>query len=331
MTNKERYAIWAAQQEELPIFMQPWWMDAVCAGKAWDVLLVYREPIQSEEDIDVVGPTNPIIAALPYLIRYRFRTHFVLMPQETQIGGVWMVPGADKKRVTEEIARQICNLNLSYYYQQFPLRSPIPEKLSKKGFLIRERVTYRIEDTGDMAAIESRFSKNKQRQLAKATKAGLIVDMGMNIEDFYRGHKRCLMEQGKEISYSREFLLVLERKAHRNKQCQIIAIRTPEGDLCAAAFLVWDKRSMYYLIPYYAHKHKDTGAGALLVRESIALAGKIGLAFDFEGSMNQGTANHYRQFGSTAVTYHSVEQSPSLIFLLMLKVQQWLVQWKNKI
>ena len=43
MTNKERYIAWAAKREYMPIFMQPWWMDAVCAGKEWDVLLAEDE------------------------------------------------------------------------------------------------------------------------------------------------------------------------------------------------------------------------------------------------------------------------------------------------
>ena len=39
MTNKERYIEWAGKQEYLPVFMHPWWLDAVCAGKEWDVLI----------------------------------------------------------------------------------------------------------------------------------------------------------------------------------------------------------------------------------------------------------------------------------------------------
>ena len=33
-----------------------------------------------------------------------------------------------------------------------------------------------------------------------------------------------------------------------------------------------------------------------------------GVAFDFEGSMIRGVANHYKQFGSTATIYYSVEK-----------------------
>jgi hypothetical protein len=64
---------------------------------------------------------------------------------------------------------------------------------------------------------------------------------------------------------------------------------------------------MYYLIPCYDQKYKDSGASALLVLEAIKLARQKGVAFDFEGSMIRGVANHYKQFGSTRTIYYSVE------------------------
>lgn len=78
--------------------------------------------------------------------------------------------------------------------------------------------------------------------------------------------------------------------------------------MLAAAYLVWDKHSMYYLIPCYDLKYKDSGASALLVLEAIKLARQKGVSFDFEGSMIKGVANHYKQFGSTQTIYYSVEK-----------------------
>lgn len=115
-------------------------------------------------------------------------------------------------------------------------------------------------------------------------------------------------EQAKQISYSREFLLVLDRKASRLQQCQIIAIKDADNITMAAAFLIWDAQTLYYLIPCYSPRYKNSGAGALLVLEAIKLAREKGLVFDFEGSMLRGVANHYKQFGSTATTYYSVEK-----------------------
>ena len=40
MTNKERYReICESGEYNIPLFLQYWWMEAVCKGKKWDVAL----------------------------------------------------------------------------------------------------------------------------------------------------------------------------------------------------------------------------------------------------------------------------------------------------
>jgi hypothetical protein len=233
------------------------------------------------------------------------------MPQQTQIGGIWFAPNvlSDSTHVAaicQDFTQQLANLGLSYYYQHYPINSPAPQHMRALGFNIKERVTYRIEDLSNLDQVINTFSKNKKRQLQKAL--SLHADTNMNVEDFYRFHAQCLQEQGKQISYSREFLLVLERKTSRLQQSQILSICNADNEVLAAAFLVWDKHSMYYLIPCYSPTHKDSGASALLVLEAIKLARQKGVAFDFEGCMIRGIANHYKQFGSTRTVYYSVEK-----------------------
>ena len=56
MIAKEQYkALCETEGSAIPLFLQYWWMEAVCEGKRWDVLLVH----------DRQG--NPL-AAMPYLI-----------------------------------------------------------------------------------------------------------------------------------------------------------------------------------------------------------------------------------------------------------------------
>jgi hypothetical protein len=249
---------------------------------------------------------------MPYLIRKKAWMKYIVMPQQTQIGGIWISSEAlaDNANLVSEIgqdfARQLAELNLSYYYQHYPIGSPAVEAMRTLGFKTKERVTYRIEDLSDLDQVINAFSKNKKRQLQKAL--SLHADMNMSAEDFYRFHVQCLQEQGKQISYSREFLLVLHRKTQRLGQSQILSICNADNQVLAAAFLVWDKQSMYYLIPCYNLQYKDSGASALLVLEAIKLARQKGVAFDFEGSMIRGVANHYKQFGSTRTIYYSVEK-----------------------
>lgn len=310
MTPKEEYSQFCLQQPSMPIFMQPWWMDAVCAGKQWDVILVKK-------------PDGTIMAAMPYLIRQRLRFRYILMPQQTQIGGVWIAENYQHSEtsfitIANDIKRQLKELHLSYYYQHFPISSPMPELLHQQSFSIKRRTTYRVEydHLQDLDALLASFSKNKKRQLQKALT--LNHDTNFSAEDFYRFHCDCLKEQGKKINYSREFFLVLYQKTQRLSQSCILRVLTADGAVAAAAFLVWDKKTMYYLIPCYSPAYKDSGASALLVWEALKMARDKQLSFDFEGSMHRGTANHYRQFGSLPVNYFAVQKYYNPLFAIAL-------------
>ena len=312
MSNKERYIEWVGQQEYIPIYMMPWWMDAVCAGKMWDVLLAEDE-------------NGRILGAMPYLLRKRAQFRYIIMPQQTQIGGLWVTAEvtADKGKTAEvcrQIKEQLDGMHLAYYYQQYLPGSLCVDAMRGLGFKTRERVTYRVDDLSDIEVLVASFSKNKRRQLQKAQ--GLRVARGMNPEDFYRFHRQCLQSRKRKISYTREFLLVLERKAKRLGQCEILSICNEEGQPYAAAFLVWDKHYMYFLIPTYDPAFHDSGAGALLVLEAMKLAREKHVHFDFEGSLEKGTAEHYKQFGSTPVKYFSVEKYYRPIFRLAVWLQK---------
>lgn len=307
MTNKEAYAAFCKWNKDIPIFLTDWWLEAVCAGKQWDVAL--------SRDSD-----GNIQAAMPYLLCKRAGLRYVVMPQMTQIGGIWLredIAGNEElvRTVCEDFTRQLADLKLNYYYQHYPVGSPAVEPLKALGFTVKERVTYRIEDLSDLDKVINAFSKNKKRQLQKAL--ALHADTAMSAEEFYRFHEQCLREQGKKISYTREFLLLLERKANRLEQCRILTIRNADNVALAAVFLVWDAQSMYYLIPCYSPAYKDSGAGALLALEAIKYAREKQVLFDFEGSMIRGVANHYRQFGSTPSLYYSVERYYSWWFRIV--------------
>ncbi len=304
MTNKELYTQWSDQQTDMPIFMRSWWLDAVCAGKGWDVLL-YIHP-----------RTEQILAALPYLTGKRLKMRYILMPQQTQIGGIWIDQSLlnddgsvwDKEtlqNICTYMTDQLARLNLCYYYQHYPLTSPCPPLLQQEGMKVKKRVTYRIEDTSDLEKVVKHFSKDKQRLLRNAEH--LQVQRGLlNAEQFFHFHQQCLNDKNKQISYSREFFLVLERKTKRNNCSEIISINDENGEIYAAAYVVWDKRSLYYVIS--AVNPQYTLGGTKLVSECIKLAHELHLAFDFEGSMIRGVAKFYKQFGSQPSEYYSVEK-----------------------
>ena len=384
MTNKERYAAFCQAQPEMPVMMQPWWLEAVCAGKQWDVMLLTKNDLDAESNLwqrikarvrkrsddaanagndeaqavtaEALDPNEEIVAAMPYLLRKRLWYKFIIMPQMTPFGGVWMneeLFGSPElqEKLAKAIARKLREMHLAYYYQKFPVGNPLPYWLGKRDMKIEERVTYRINELPQIEAVEDGYSQNKKRQLRKAE--GLEVDYDMTAEEFYRFHTACIAERGKKLSYTREFLLVLEKKARRAGQCAIIRVsgnvaengahgtneteepinehgttRKGTEQTLAAAFVVWDKRYLYYLIPAYLPSAAKSGASARLADEAIRLAKEKGLQFDFEGGNDdEGIANHYRQFGSKAVQYQSVSKLYRPSFVLLLWVYKW---WEKR-
>ena len=321
MTNKEKYAEWVKTQEHLPIYLQPFWMDAVCAGKTWDVILVHDANGDSEEE-GVESENGDILAAMPYLLRQKGWMKWIIMPQQTQIGGLWLDEHYEFK-----VAKQLKDMKLHYYYQQFPIGSPCPEVFKSLKFKVKERVTYRLDDLTDLDKLIDDFSRNKKRQLQKALSLHAANDL--TAEEFYVFHQQCLAQQKKKISYSREFLLVLEQKTRRLKQSEIIAIRTADGDLRAAGYLAWDNDYAHYIIAAEDENYKNNGAMALLVLECIKSARKHGVAFDFEGSMIRGVAQHFKQFGGVPAKYYSVEKYYRWWFRFAV-LGNYLFTWKKR-
>ena len=337
MSTKEQYALFCQRNPLMPVTMQPWWLDAVCAGKQWDVLLIMRSELQSSswwqrKKEQPAETEDEIVAALPYLLSKRLWYKFVVMPQMTISGGLWLSDELQaapdmQETLAKVLAKKLRELKIAYYYQQYPVGNPMPHWLAKQGLTVEQRVTYRLSNVTDIEAVEDAYSKNKKRQIEHA--ADLSVDTEMSAEEFYRFHTQCMAERGHKLSYSREFLLVLERKSAREKASQFIRIRQGETTV-AAAFVVWDKRYLYYLIPAYLPSEAKTGASARLADEAIRLAQQKGLQFDFEGGNNdEGISNHYRQFGAQPATYSSVSKLYRPSFAILLWANKLREKWKR--
>lgn len=292
MTPKDAYRSWCAAQPELPVFMQDWWMDAVCTGKDWTA-------------VDL-----PSGQMMPCLVRKRIGMRYVVMPQQTQIGG--LLYAADSPEV---VAASIEAQRWDYYYQKYPIGQDWVLGLRAWGFKVKEMITYRIADLSSEEAVVRRFSQNKRRQLKKA--ATLRVDYSLDPDTFYAFHAANLRARGRTIAYDKPLWDALYRATAAHQAGQIVALRDADERLVAAAFLAYDAHTCYYLIP----THDDTnanGAGARLVLESIRFAATHSQVFDFEGSMIPGVANHYRQFGSEPTVYYSVEKIYNPLFRLLL-------------
>lgn len=299
MTNKERYCEWAAAQEYVPVFMMPWWLDAVCAGKGWDVLL-------AEDD------QKQIAGAMPYMLCKKAWIKYIVLPPQTPIGGIWVTPEitADRWKTAEvcrQIAEQLDAMGLAYYEQHFLPGSLCVDAMRALGFKTREKDVLRFEDLSNLDNLIAGFNKTQRRFLQKSL--SLYAGWTMDAETFFRFHSRCMEAKKRRMHYTREFLLVLERKARRLGQCEILSIHNADGQTLAAAFLIIDKHYMYFLIPCYDPAFRESGASALLVLEAIKRAREKHVRFEFGDPADRITLKEHKQFNPEPFKYFSVERA----------------------
>lgn len=312
MTNKELYSLFC-EQEALPLFLQPWWLDAVCAGSQWDALIC-------------MDKEGKVVAAMPYMLRSHLRRKYITMPQTTPFSGVWIrhdqQANADTQRqVAQDIAAQLAALGIAYYAQRYTMESPLPVLLKQQEFKMQEKNTYRLYDTSDLDKVLDSFSKNKKRLLQKSLT--LHTDSSMEAEDFYRFYQDCLLQKGKKTAFTREFFLVLQRKAARQNQCAILRVRNAAEETLAAAFLLWDEHTLYYHISAVSPAATDEVAASLLVWEAVKVANQKGLQFDFCVNTQRRSASDCKQYGAKPYTLWRVQKYYKPLFKLFIFFQ-WL-------
>lgn len=303
----------------IPLFVQPWWLDAVCVKSNWDVILYEKD--------------GEVLAALPYLLRVKYGSKFVIQPQFTQNMGVVIKYPPDlshskklsyEKEVMIALIEQLEALNLTYYEQCFNFRYTNWLPFYWKGYTQTTRYTYRIDDISDVDAIIERFSSSKKRNLHKALKSKFILYDNLNIEEFYNYHKSVVEDRKDKLSYSKSFLLDFWAAVENNNAGSIYAIKDGNGNIHALMLVAWEDTTAYNLATALPSKYKNSGATTLLVVEVLKKLKEKGIkAFDFEGSMQESIEDSFRSLGSTQTPYFKIRKlytkNPLLRFILKQK------------
>lgn len=300
--EKEIYDIFC-QKVEVPIYSQPWWLDAVCLPQNWNV--------------HVIAESGQYIAAMPYYVVDRCGYKIITKAHLTQTNGIIInYPKGQKyckrldmdERVINEMSSYIDELSVDKYEQQFTPEFSNWLPFKWKGYNETTRFTYIIKNTSNMEEVRSQFSYQIRNKLKNAKKI-VHLDETMDIDEFYSLIKESCERGGDEMSYSRHLLIRLYAACKERDCCKILAAKDDEERNHAAVFLVWDKKNVYYLIGGSAPEFRSSQANAFLIEKGIELASKMGKVFDFEGSMIQGIERAFRAYGAEQVRYYRIYKS----------------------
>jgi hypothetical protein len=308
MSDRAKYLALCAEDASIPVFSQPWWLDAVCGPDAWNVALVEER--------------GAIAAAMPYHLTRRMGFRIINMPPMTQVLGPHLVrrdfPSHQERLSVEKqlFAQLIAQLPVAdYTYIQMHYRYTNWLPFFWAGFTQTTRYTYVIPDLSDLALVVKRFDYSKKKHIRKSS-GQVKVSFDVGAEEFYSNHKLTLRKQGKNIFYSQKLFERMHSAVYANASGRTIGARDAAGNLHAALFVIWAPEGAYDLISTIDPDYRSSGAATLLVHDVIRHVAAFTNRFDFEGSMGEGVESSFRRFGSVQMPYSAVKHVRSPILRL---------------
>ena len=314
MTEKEQYRQLCDTHSDVPLFLQHWWLETVCEGKQWDVLL-YR------------NGEGVVQAAMPFLIGKRLGFKYIVQPQLTQYNGVWYFRTNFKnenerlsfeKKACQYFIDKIKCLGISYFNQNFPTAFTNWLPFYWNGYRQTTRYTYQIPDISDLDAVFAAMDKKRHQSKILALQDKYRVAFDLTPEVFYDFHARYWHGRGGEEMLPRKFVIDLCNAALARGQGLLAGLYDADNCLVAAYFVAYDSTTAYALMSAFDKQKNENGMTALLVWNIIKkMTGRV-QTFDFEGSMDENVEYSFRYYGTKQVPYFQIVKSNSRIFDLLL-------------
>ncbi|WP_321470628.1 GNAT family N-acetyltransferase [Halarcobacter sp.] len=317
MTNKEKYREFCKEEKNIPIFSKDWWLDCVCGEKNWDVALVEKG--------------GQVVASMPFFLTNRFIFSIVTMPKLTQNMGPFIkYPSGQyyykklswEKEIIELLINQIPKFD--YFIQNFNYKLDNWLPFYWKGFQQSTKYTYIIENKRYNDIEKELFNESRRRRIKKARKQDIEIFESNDIRLFYKLNMKTFIRQGIKIPYSFNYVEKLYKTCSINNAVKILFAKYNE-EIVATSFLVFDDKTVYYLMGGIEPSKSNLGAMDLIHFESIKFAMENNYDFDFEGSMIENIEHYFRSFGSIQKPYFQITKIKSKI----LKLRNFINELKN--
>ena len=305
MTNKEEYLLFCELNPSIPLFFQPWWLDAVTIpdGKEWEVILAHNK-------------AGEIEAVMPFVSGRKFGFRYAIKPQLTQYTGLWIVnKGGEtvterlsrEKKLQNDIINQLKKLHLHFFDVKFPLSYTWWSPFYWAGYQQETHYTYRIENLNNLETVYKNVDNVKKRHIRSAEKQ-LEVRFDLSAQKFYELQCMQFGDSPKENNYSKSLITHLIDEARSRQQGFVVSAGEPNGDIHAAYFIPYDQHAAYELISAIHPNHRTSGGSVLALWNAIKKASEVTQTFDFEGSMIENVDHNNRQFGGHPIPYMEISK-----------------------
>ena len=174
--SKEKYHIFYNEhQNKLPIFVYPWYLDAVCKEGEWNACIVEEK--------------NQILAVLPYFIKKKYGFHYITMPHFVKFMGPFFAKEltlTEQHDVMEKLILQLPKVDAftqNFYYN---IINWLP--FYWNDYQQTTRYSYQLELT-DLNQVFNNINRKRRRYIEKAEEQHLQVLLNNDAALFYKVNK----------------------------------------------------------------------------------------------------------------------------------------------
>lgn len=292
MKNKDKYKRYCDENQNIPVFSQFWWLDAVSRDGDWDAILYERD--------------DKIIAAFPFFIKKKNIFKLITLPRFTQkLGPIIDKDEKEKSKILSYFIDHLPNYNYFDINWHHEYKNWLP--FYWKKFNQETMYTCIIKDIKNINKVYENFSNNRKYDIKKTEDLNLQINFDLKPDFFFKEHKKNLKKRNIKINYDQEFLERIYHSSVKNNSGKLLGVFDKNNQCLSMCFLLWDN-NYAYLIALSSDPDKfKTGATSRLIFESLKFLNNKSLNFDFEGSMNKNIYSFYKSFGSKKFEYYKIK------------------------
>ena len=289
------------KKAQLPIFVQGWFLDAVCKDGFWDFVFV-------EEAREVVG-------VLPYFFKKSFGFSYITMPAGAKYMGPFLLPAKDnikdQHRIYEKLIQQLPRVH-NYEQHFFPdTTNWLP--FYWEGYKQTTKYTYRLT-VDNLVVLYRSFSEKTRYKIRKAGKTLEIVD-NLNAEVFHEVHQMSFDRQGIKTPLSLDAFLSFDKVLDKHHARKLFFARDKEANIHAALYVILDKDIAYMHFLGSNPTFTKSEAVLFIYWHAFQYINGQGIdTIDFEGSMMKNVETILRRVRAVQTPYFSVNQQYSRWF-----------------
>jgi GNAT acetyltransferase-like protein len=307
MSDKSGYIKICEANMTIPVFMQPWWLDAACG--AWDAV-VYKKgdhvagvwAYRVEKKLGVGIIRNPLLT--PYL------GPVVLYPAGLKESNFDHYEHEVVTNLMEQLPRtEVWHLALQPGMKQVGI-------FKNNGLQPHVQQTFLLDLHPDEEALLANMKDTTRRNIRSSEKEITIADSPRELRELFKFQKDTLTNKGKAAVFTFKYLQQMMDACVANNSAALWVAKT--GDkIQAIVWQVWDEQCSYYLMGGQSQESNSYKAMSALLWHAVKEAKKRGnTTFDLEGSMDAGVERFFRSFGGQRALYLVLQKNESVIWKL---------------